>query len=310
MPDNGISVSIHAPGWARPGASAHICAILSFQFTRPGGRDARGRPATVTTASFNSRARVGATLGVQKDINLDVFQFTRPGGRDTIEKYFRPSPGCFNSRARVGATTGLRALALVLRSFNSRARVGATQRPPPPRRPPPMFQFTRPGGRDLFSPVVSSIRQMFQFTRPGGRDARFVDRAGRRWEFQFTRPGGRDLSGCSSGVLIYVSIHAPGWARPDSPKAKAITLEVSIHAPGWARQPKNFLTPSNIAFQFTRPGGRDASGGGSTGGDSGVSIHAPGWARQTKSSTPSTNAGFQFTRPGGRDDGPAAQRPF
>ena len=76
-----------------------------------------------------------------------------------------------------------------------------------------MFQFTRPGGRDLSKRMtnwgrlgfnsrarvgatyrvnVYACLVGFQFTRPGGRDTSSNAHAFDAPQFQFTRPGGRD----------------------------------------------------------------------------------------------------------------------
>ncbi len=189
-----------------------------FQFTRPGGRDL----ALVALGCL----RAG-------------FQFTRPGGRDPrLATYYEANnpvsihaPGwarrsppslkkgtrpCFNSRARVGATRRGQNAFRVVAGFNSRARVGAT--------PPfaafriwlPVFQFTRPGGRDTRRQMGTGVTQgfnsrarvgatrrppptnssppSFQFTRPGGRDNNIINCWSGTNKFQFTRPGGRDIT--------------------------------------------------------------------------------------------------------------------
>ena len=121
--------------------------------------------------------------------------------------------------------------------------------------------------------------------------------------FQFTRPGGRDQSRAEPlNSLRYVSIHAPGWARPPVSTAPLAPTD------GFNSRARVGATPTGIYFapargrfnsrarvgataraqaqslqiywfQFTRPGGRDREGRGELRAVSGVSIHAPGWAR-------------------------------
>ena len=141
-----------------------------FQFTRPGGRDLRVAGVNTNTASFNSRARVGATKirGVGGRA-LQGFNSRARVGATSLRAI--PCNICrsFNSRARVGATSVLLSVRLIGLSFNSRARVGAT----------PVSAWTlgrtisfnsrarvgaTPCGRGQPSP------KKFQFTRPGGRD--------------------------------------------------------------------------------------------------------------------------------------------
>ena len=119
----------------------------------------------------------------------------------------------------------------------------------------------------------------FQFTRPGGRDKlRFRQLRPSRVSIHapgWARPQPSVLEACYNAV----SIHAPGWARPWATQNLGAAVEVSIHAPGWARPPRWPGTPSP-----TR-----------------VSIHAPGWARPAAAAATSGMVMFQFTRPGGRD---------
>ncbi len=81
---------------------------------------------------------------------------------------------------------------------------------------PPVFQSTRPGGRDpACTRVPCTTAMQVSIHAPGGA---------------------RPATGLLVAVLGEVSIHAPGGARPGiRPPASHRVEEVSIHAPGGAR---------------------------------------------------------------------------
>ena len=58
-----LLVSIHAPVWVRRLHIPPLSIPPEFQFTHPCGCDKLSRPYILRTCSFNSRTRVGATLG-------------------------------------------------------------------------------------------------------------------------------------------------------------------------------------------------------------------------------------------------------
>ena len=119
-------VSIHAPVWVRH-LWLVVCGIENkFQFTHPCGCDAREGAGFSCCTGFNSRTRVGATMGtnipggyhpvsihapvwVRHPITRELmtgleFQFTHPCGCDIPLWYKAASKKGFNSRTRVGAT--------------------------------------------------------------------------------------------------------------------------------------------------------------------------------------------------------------
>ena len=76
-----------------------------------------------------------------------------------------------------------------------------------------MFQFTRPGGRDLDVTVRTDTIERFNSRARVGATRHTTRETNVIRMFQFTRPGGRDESIVCHSALIRVSIHAPGWAR-------------------------------------------------------------------------------------------------
>ena len=141
--------------------------------------------------------------------------------------------------------------------------------------------------------------------------------------FQFTRPGGRDLRPSREMFGFYVSIHAPGWARPSGGGSTGGDSGVSIHAPGWARQQnglflgkliRSFNSRARVGatgregipkrrwrFQFTRPGGRDWKALGITPSSQRFNSRARVGATHPHRPPNRRRHPFQFTRPGGRD---------
>ena len=76
-------------------------------------------------------------------------------------------------------------------------------------------------------------------------------------KFQFTRPGGRDRYTPLPVDYSVVSIHAPGWARqrngiPNSAPDSRFNSRARVGATKGVKYLEDWL-----AFQFTRPGGRD-----------------------------------------------------
>ena len=57
------NVSIHAPVWVRPGRMSNTAATGLFQFTHPCGCDCEDMGLPEYDEGFNSRTRVGATIG-------------------------------------------------------------------------------------------------------------------------------------------------------------------------------------------------------------------------------------------------------
>ena len=230
-------VSIHAPGWARHICIYIICSSSRFQFTRPGGRDSTPASPNTNSASFNSRARVGATRARARrprararfnsrarvgatskrpstSSSKSPFQFTRPGGRDKpliVNQSIRPvsihAPGWarlwhlaqeFSELPVSIHAPGWARLPQTIDSCSRRVRFNSR---------------ARVGATGCWGRCARRRRRFNSRARVGATDVRRTN-AFTSHLFQFTRPGGRDTRGASRSCLLrWVSIHAPGWAR-------------------------------------------------------------------------------------------------
>ena len=164
----------------------------------------------------------------------------------------------------------------------------------------------------------------FQFTRPGGRDWRRGGSRGRGFGFNSRARVGATAIRSAEKTHAAVSIHAPGWARPDQLLA---ALETQKRFNSRARVGATIINDYRIIASKSF---NSRARVGATAAKScprcqmSVSIHAPGWARRRQPSARAQNhpgfnsrarvgatgtgtesckfsSRFQFTRPGGRD---------
>ena len=210
---------------------------------------------------------------------------------------------CFNSRARVGATgrngrwdarrsVSIHAPGWARLAGDLARRTGRT-----------VFQFTRPGGRDVSCVSVSCVLPVFQFTRPGGRDRDngAIGVNSRRFNSRARVGATRTNSSAISSTVGFNSrarVGATGRRRRTSGLKR-----FQFTRPGGRDRGRRRRTSGLKRFQFTRPGGRDSrewpkrhcgrcfnsrarvgatQGRRARGPHRRVSIHAPGWARHAR----------------------------
>ena len=231
-PQHHHRVSIHAPGWARPRMAMPRWEATEVSIHAPGWarhpQTMRSVPANVVSIHAPGWARLAPALHfVEEPPGVSIH-----------------APGWARLRVRPVA---LRRLGVSIHAPGwARLTAGITDRMLR------AFQFTRPGGRDRFCPVIRGASVRFNSrARVGATIYRLPPRAIRSCfnsrarvgatssqllaseihsAFQFTRPGGRDWIANLLDLLADVSIHAPGWARRKVPTAEKSRLRFNSRA--------------------------------------------------------------------------------